>query len=155
MSDQHGKPTEGMECMCTLDDITEETYCEYQTMPSGKWHPAKFAAPVVDEMLQTLFKKYLEDVEKAARDCAAAVRRLVVKGPPIYVFDAHGLPLPEGETHIEKVWFCKGNEEKSAVLQGALQGKEREELWNSQKQVLAAMEAAEGETSSASPAAGS
>ena len=30
-------------------------------------------------MLQNSFKRYLEDVEKAARDCAAAVRRLVNK----------------------------------------------------------------------------
>jgi hypothetical protein len=47
MSDTHGKPTEGMECMCTLEDITEESYCEYQTMPSGKWHPAMYSAGIV------------------------------------------------------------------------------------------------------------
>lgn len=39
-------------------------------------------------------------------------------------------------------------------LQGALQGAERDELWNSQKQTLAAMEAAE-KASTESPAAGS
>lgn len=49
MSDIHGKPEEGLECMCSLDDITEETYCEYQTVPSGKWHAAKFSTPVVSE----------------------------------------------------------------------------------------------------------
>mmetsp|Transcript_29043 Transcript_29043/g.67935 ORF Transcript_29043/g.67935 Transcript_29043/m.67935 type:complete len:147 (+) Transcript_29043:197-637(+) len=143
MSDTHGKPTEGMECMCTLEDIDEESYCEYQTMPSGKWHPSMFASSVVEEMLNSQFQKYLDDVEKAASDCAAAVRRLVVKGPPTHIFDAHGLPLPEGETHIEKVWFMKGDEERPALLKGALQGAERETLWDSQKQTLAAMEAAE------------
>mmetsp|Transcript_35074 Transcript_35074/g.68750 ORF Transcript_35074/g.68750 Transcript_35074/m.68750 type:complete len:147 (+) Transcript_35074:171-611(+) len=143
MSDTHGKPTEGMECLVTMDDITEDSYCEYQTMPSGKWHPCMFTSSVVEELLKTQFKRYLDDVEKAAADCAAAVRRLVIKGPPTHISDPHGLPLPEGETHVEKVWFMKEGEERPAALEGALQGAEREELWNSQKQTLAAMESAE------------
>lgn len=36
-----------MECMCSLEDIDEASYCEYKTMPSGKWHPAKFSAAIV------------------------------------------------------------------------------------------------------------
>jgi hypothetical protein len=49
------------------------------------------------------FQKYLDDVEKAARDCARAVRRLVEKGPPIWLSDQNALPIPEGDTHIEQV----------------------------------------------------
>jgi hypothetical protein len=49
------------------------------------------------------FQKYLDDVEKAARDCARAVRRLVEKGPPIWLSDSNALPIPEGDTHIEQV----------------------------------------------------
>jgi hypothetical protein len=33
--------------MVTFEDITKENYCEYQTLPSGKWFPSKFAASVV------------------------------------------------------------------------------------------------------------
>jgi len=139
----HGKPADGMECMVTFDDITEENYCEYLAQPSGTWLPAKFSDSVVKEMIDTQFQKYLDDVEKAARDCAAAVRRLVVKGPPIFLFDAHGLPLPEGDTHISEVWYCNGNSTASAKLKGALEGAERESLWDGQRAVLASMEAAE------------
>jgi hypothetical protein len=108
-------------------------------------------------MLEEQFQRYLDDVEKAARDCAAAVRRLVNKGPPLYINDAHGLPLPEGETHIAQLWFSDDGSEVSAllkvtdksiilkfrilkrrtILQGALQGEERDNLWNSQKEVRA------------------
>jgi hypothetical protein len=105
-------------------------------------------------MLAEQFQRYLDDVEKAARDCAAAVRRLVNKGPPMYINDAHGLPLPEGDLHVDLLWFSDDDTEVSAFLkvimsrksspcqqfsdkknQGALQGEEREELWNSQKEV--------------------
>ncbi len=70
-------------------------------------------------MLDEQFQRYLDDVEKAARDCAAAVRRLVNKGPPMYINDAHGLPLPEGETHIAQLWFSVDGSEVSAILKVA------------------------------------
>jgi hypothetical protein len=143
MATAHGTPPDGLECMCTFEDIDSSNYVEYQTAPSGLWHPSKFCADVVQEMLDTQYSKYMHDVEKASRDCAAAVRRLVTKGPPVFLSDPHGLPMPDGDTHIEKVWFCSGTREVSAQLKGALIGAEREELWNVQKEMLAAMEAAE------------
>jgi hypothetical protein len=73
----------------------------------------------VRQMLDEQFQRYLDDVEKAARDCAAAVRRLVNKGPPMYINDAHGLPLPEGETHIAQLWFSVDGSEVSAILKVA------------------------------------
>lgn len=47
------------------------------------------------------------------------------QGPPEHIFDPHGLPLPEGETHIDKIWFMKGDEEICAELAGALHGEWR------------------------------
>jgi hypothetical protein len=67
-------------------------------------------------MLDEQYQRYLDDVEKAARDCAAAVRRLVTKGPPMYINDAHGMPLPEGDTHIAQLWFADDDSEISAFL---------------------------------------
>ena len=37
--------------MVTFEDITKENYCEYQTFPSGRWHPSKFASSVVGQHL--------------------------------------------------------------------------------------------------------
>tara|TARA_R110002050_G_scaffold230857_7_gene366655 strand:+ start:1395 stop:1637 length:243 start_codon:yes stop_codon:yes gene_type:complete len=71
------------------------------------------------------------------------VRRLVAKGPPVYLSDEQALPLPEGDTHIELVWFASDNREESAKLKGAVEGEEREKLWAAQRETLRAMEEAE------------
>jgi len=139
----HGKAPEGLTCKVTWDDIDDDNYCEYQTVPSGEWNCAYFSSDTIEHMINSQYAKYLQDVEAAAKDCAAAVRRLVEMGPPMYLSDRVGLPLPEGDTHIDKVWFSSNDKETSARLVGSLQGEERETLWNSQKETLAAMEAAE------------
>eukprot|EP00802_Teleaulax_amphioxeia_P021317 Tamp_21666.p2 GENE.Tamp_21666~~Tamp_21666.p2 ORF type:complete len:162 (+),score=45.28 Tamp_21666:40-486(+) len=127
-----------------MEDIDETNYVEYQTMPSGKWHPAGFAESTTKTLLETGFKRYLDDVDKASRDCAAAVRRLVNKGPPQWLEDKHGFPLPDGDTHVSAVWYMSSGTEVPAKLEGSLEGEAREKLWSSQKEVLAQMEAAEG-----------
>ena len=53
MSTEHGKPTDGMCCLCTMEDITEEdgNYVEYQTAPSMKWFPCMYEKVVVQQLL--------------------------------------------------------------------------------------------------------
>eukprot|EP00968_Pinguiococcus_pyrenoidosus_P001713 scaffold78_cov265-Pinguiococcus_pyrenoidosus.AAC.2 len=65
--------------------------------------------------------------------CAAEMRRLMEAGPPIYVSDKHGLPLPEGDTHVAMLWYASDGEERSSKLEGAPEGAERDELWQSLK----------------------
>lgn len=159
----HGAPPDGLECLCLFEDIDASNYVEYRAFPSGVWRPAKFCESVVEQFLDTQFEKYMDDVEKASKDCAAAVRRLVVKGPPTHLSDPIALALDgtlkllkewttcfshlrthtDGEERIDLLWFSSSNTERSALLKGALVGDERERLWNDQKEVLASMEAAE------------
>ncbi|CAI5743079.1 unnamed protein product [Peronospora destructor] len=136
----HSKPHVNLECMATMDDITEEdgNYCEFQTFPSGSWHAALFCSDVVEKLLATQFYTFMKKVQEA--DCKAELRRLVAKGPPIWLEDKHALPLPDGDTHITHVWFAKDDEERSAKLDGAVEGKARDVLWEELKQLLAAME---------------
>ncbi|KAL7688526.1 hypothetical protein Plhal304r1_c019g0069271 [Plasmopara halstedii] len=140
MSITHGKPAEGLECMATMDDITEigDNYCEYQTSPSGLWHSALFCADVVEQLLTTQFHTYMKKVQEA--DCKAELRRLVAKGPPIWLEDKHAMPLPEGDTHIIQVWFARDNVERSAKLDGAVEDKAHELLWAELRQLIDAME---------------
>lgn len=96
--------------------------------------------------MKTGWGAYLKDVEKAAKDCAAAVRRIVTKGPPQYLSDCNhvdAMPLNEGDTFVGQFWFMNGNKIVSGKLSDAAQGPARDDLWNSQKETLAAMEAAE------------
>ena len=73
----------------------------------------------------------MDRVQKS--DCEAELRRLMEAGPPIYIKDDHGFPLDDGDTHIVKLWFASDDEERSAKLVGAVEGDEREELWNTLK----------------------
>ena len=49
----HGSPTPGMECLCTMEDITEEdnNYCEFQSVPSMSWHPCLFSSDTVKQLI--------------------------------------------------------------------------------------------------------
>jgi len=73
----------------------------------------------------------MDRVQKS--DCEAELRRLMEIGPPVYIKDNHGFPLDEGDTHIVKLWFAADNDERSSKLTGAVEGAEREELWETLK----------------------
>lgn len=135
---QHGKPSAGMMCLCTMEDITEEdqNYVEYQSYPSGTWKPALFEASIIDQLLAEQFHQYVERVKKT--DCQAELKRLLAKGPPIYIEDKHALPLDEsiGDTHVVQLWFARDNQEVSAKLMGAVEGEERQVLWDELKEFV-------------------
>ena len=80
---------------------------------------------------------YLKHIQQA--DCQAAARRLLAKGPPEYVSDKHMLPVPEGDTHVCRLWFASDNKERSAALTGAVHGEAREALWAEHRMLLAAL----------------
>jgi hypothetical protein len=138
MSETHGKPTEGMECYATMEDITEEdgNYVEYQTSPSMLWHPCHYERSTVENLLRTQFHDYVEKVRTT--DCQATLRRLLEKGPPVYIEDKHAMPLPEDDedTHICRIWFAGDNTERSAKLDGAVEGDERDKLWEELKSFI-------------------
>ncbi len=127
---EHGPVPPELECMATLEDITaaDANYVEYQTAPSGGWHPAMYCESVVRRLLARQFDEYVKGVRSA--DCEADLKRRIGAGPPIYLSDKHALPLPDGETHISRVWFASDGKEYSAELAGALKGEARQKLWD-------------------------
>jgi len=134
IENEHGKPHEGMCCLCTMEDVTEESYVEYQSFPSMKWKPAQFEMCVVQKLLDEQFPKYVETVRKS--DCQAELRRLLASGPPIYISDKHAFPLDEGDSHVCKLWYGCDGEERSGKLKGAVIGEERQTLWESLKKFI-------------------
>mmetsp|Transcript_24601 Transcript_24601/g.69034 ORF Transcript_24601/g.69034 Transcript_24601/m.69034 type:complete len:152 (-) Transcript_24601:176-631(-) len=125
----HGKPTEGMMCLCTMEDITNENYVEYYT---NTWKPCLYEESVVKELLKTQFHNYIQRVKTT--DCQAELKRLLTSGPPIYVSDKHA--FPDSENDITKLWFSSTNEECSGKLDGAVEGDERMKLWEELKQFI-------------------
>jgi hypothetical protein len=133
---KHGTPPDGLECLVTMEDITIEdgNYVEYQCYPSLEWKPALMERSVVEQLLQTQFQQYLDRVKQT--DCQAELKRLLATGPPIYVSDAHGLPLPDDQSHVVKLWYASDNAERSAKLHGAVEGEERDKLWEELRQFV-------------------
>jgi len=67
----------------------------------------------------------------------------------MYVSEPNAMPLPEGDAHVDLLWFSSGNREVPAKLRGALEGEAREALWGNQRETLRAMELAEEAAKSA------
>jgi len=127
---------------------------EYQTHPSMTWHPCFYERSVVEHLLKTQFGAFLERVKKT--DCQAELRRLLKDGPPIWLSDPHALPLSgssddgdddddddeDGEAskskddHVCAVWYAGDDLEVSAKLVGAVEGDDRENLWNELRRFL-------------------
>jgi hypothetical protein len=72
-------------------------------------------------------------------DCQAELRRLLEKGPPIYITDKHGLPLDndgnnsndnDNDEYIINLWYASDDQHRSAKLKGAKEGEEWSKLWN-------------------------
>ena len=123
-----------MTCLCTWEKITQKEYVEYQTMPSGNWHPSKYGIGTIKTLLNTQFNNYIESVQKT--DCLKELKRLLDIGPPIWLHDKHGLPIPKGDTHISTLWYMDNNLEVSARLKNSLISEARDHLWNSLKNVF-------------------
>ena len=120
------------------------TPVEYQGYPSGKWKPCLYERCVVEQMLKEQFGQYVERVRTT--DCQAELKRLLAKGPPIYLSDAHALSLEEeGDEYVSRLWFADGNVEQSAQLEGALVGAEREALWEELKSFVIVQGKEEGD----------
>ena len=120
--------------MCTWDEIDAESYVEYQVAPTGKWYPSKFGEMAVRELKKTQYTSYIENVQKS--DCIKEFTRLMACGPPIWITDAHGLPLDGDGTHIVNLWFMNGDKTESAKLKGALEGSARQVLWDEMKSFM-------------------
>lgn len=69
-------------------------------------------------------------------DCQAELRRLLTTGPPVFLADANGFPLLPGDTHVDKLWYAADGSERTAKLVGAVEGDERDKLWNELREFL-------------------
>ena len=86
-------------------------------------------------MLKTQFHDFVKRVKTT--DCQAELRRLLKTGPPIWISDKHGFPLPDnGDTHVCRLWFASDQQERTAMLEGALDGEERKALWEELKEFI-------------------
>lgn len=90
---------------------------------------------MIEQLVAQQFEQYVSRVKET--DCQAELKRLLAKGPPIWVQDKNALPLAqETDTHVSKLWFASDDLERSAKLTGALEGEERQKLWDELQQFI-------------------
>lgn len=91
----------------------------------------------MDQLLADQFHLYVERVKKT--DCQAELKRLLKAGPPIHIADKHALKLDEDDNdeYVCRLWFAReGGQEVSAKLEGAVEGDERDALWEELKKFI-------------------
>lgn len=89
----------------------------------------------MDQLLADQFHQYVERVKKT--DCQAELKRLLKAGPPIYISDKHALKLDEEDEYVCRLWFARdGGKEVPAKLDGAVEGEERNALWEELKHFI-------------------
>jgi len=127
MSNAHGSPSEGAECMSCMCDMDSSNYVEYRSSESSLWLVSKFCSDCCSHLQKIQFNQYEERLKKTT--CQAEMRRLVEGGPPINLFDKTALPCDDdpsnsrGEVH--SLWFSSDGQEHSAKLEGSLEGDAR------------------------------
>ena len=140
-------PTD-MECLVSMEDITEENYVEYQIHPTGEWKSSFLSQPIIEHLLQTQFNAYMERIQSS--DCQAELKRLLQQGPPIYISDPYGLPLEpppsddeagtgsnktgsstiNSDKHVMNLWYASDRQIHSSILQNAVVGDAHATLCN-------------------------
>ncbi len=100
-----------------------------------------------EKLLDNQFDQFIDRVKKT--DCQAELKRLLEKGPPIYIHDKHGFPLKDDEEYVIKLWYASDCTERSSRLKGSKEGEERQELWDQLKQFIVVEGKEEGDDADA------
>ncbi|AYV84473.1 MAG: hypothetical protein Hyperionvirus26_28 [Hyperionvirus sp.] len=119
-------------CKCCYSDITADNYALYKNSASADWLPSSYCKLCLKEMLLNGWTKFIGLIDKA--DCAAALKRLIDRPPPINLRDPEC--FPNGDVEL----FYFDDTEQSAKLHGSLTGEAHVELWNKLKDNLKLME---------------
>eukprot|EP00475_Leptophrys_vorax_P006054 TRINITY_DN1368_c0_g1_i1.p1 TRINITY_DN1368_c0_g1~~TRINITY_DN1368_c0_g1_i1.p1 ORF type:complete len:163 (+),score=52.74 TRINITY_DN1368_c0_g1_i1:55-543(+) len=144
MSEIHGAPTG--ECLICCCDMDETNYAEFKGAGTDFWKASPYCSPCIEGYFKAKqWEKYLETLEKAQVDCAAALRRVLAKGPPLYVHDKAFASDVNPDGVVDSFWYVDVGVVSSKIV-GALEGDERQKFWDEKNEFLAALEVAEAES---------
>eukprot|EP00455_Lapot_gusevi_P032777 TRINITY_DN3575_c0_g1_i3.p2 TRINITY_DN3575_c0_g1~~TRINITY_DN3575_c0_g1_i3.p2 ORF type:complete len:151 (-),score=35.93 TRINITY_DN3575_c0_g1_i3:106-558(-) len=120
----HAQVAEGTECLCCMEDLSNENYVEYQDKPEGAWLASKFCQTCVEVLINTQFEKYVHALTNPT--CQAEHNRLLQAGPPINLRDQHAFPCENANGEVYSLWYASDSAVHSAKLANSLVGEERE-----------------------------
>lgn len=119
--------SEEFSCQSCFDEIDETNMVKYQINNNHEWLLSNYCETCVNYLLNTSWKIFKDQVEKA--DCKKALQKILDVGPPTNLRDRVGFPNPIDKTkltEIDNLFFCNNKEIKSAKLKGSLIGKEKD-----------------------------
>eukprot|EP01053_Blabericola_migrator_P012252 Blabericola_migrator_1__12251@NODE_763_length_6617_cov_151_900153_g476_i2_p4_GENE_NODE_763_length_6617_cov_151_900153_g476_i2NODE_763_length_6617_cov_151_900153_g476_i2_p4_ORF_typecomplete_len130_score27_52NAD2/PF18782_1/0_011FGase/PF05013_12/0_014zfC3HC4/PF00097_25/0_15zfRING_2/PF13639_6/0_067zfRING_5/PF14634_6/0_35VPS28/PF03997_12/0_23_NODE_763_length_6617_cov_151_900153_g476_i227183107 len=123
-----------MECKICMEDLDASNELEFttdtQVTDSTLWHPCLFCLDCVQTLINTQYHKFRKDIVDL--DCERAIKRLVKRGPPVYIHDVHGFP-EAGEEEVPHMRLKATKAMISGKLDGAKEGEERLQEWNELK----------------------
>merc|ERR1711991_182826 len=129
---EHGTPAG--DCMICFEELDERNYVEYKCTEDGAWKAASLCEFCVEYLKGSQYKKYVDDLAKTT--CAAEQRRLLADGPPVNIYEPHGMPCVcgtcEGRLEVAALWYASKGD-VSPQLEGALTGEARMAFWEEQK----------------------
>lgn len=120
-----------MSCSFCWDDLSDDNMCSYRTFLKKEWLPSAWCVTCVKAYLGTQHQAWIDGVRNAT--CPKELQRLIDVGPPIWLHDAKTFVVPEGDHLYE---FNHNNETFSARLVNAVEGADREKLWNEMRAVM-------------------
>jgi hypothetical protein len=133
------------DCLFCCAELDESCYAEFMPPSLSKWKPAPYCSNCIQQFfIDQQWAKYLKSIAEA--DCAAALRRVLSKHPPLYVTDKGFATDESAEGVVGQFWFSNSNAVHSSKLKDALEGQERDRFFEEKKLGLAALEAAEAES---------
>lgn len=123
------------ECACCLLEFEKPVYYRYAYLNgnvngNSGWIKSKFCWDTISTMLKHRYNNYIETIYTSK--CKKTLCEMIINGPPIWFKDA-ALPVPDG-AHITH--FLVDGIEISAIYEGAINGEERQKLWDSLKIVV-------------------
>lgn len=139
-----GKYKDCLACCCSIEP---ELYSEFRYYHDQEWIPSRYCWDCIQYLLNNRWNDYCKGIANA--DCASALDRLIVNGPPINLRDPVGFYDPNPMNHeeiqtgvfrnkdisLEVLEFRYQENIISAKLEGSLSGQARIDWWNELKEI--------------------
>lgn len=136
------------ECIFCVMELNADNYAEFKESESAPWRPSVYCSECIQEyFIDKQWEAYLKKIADA--DCAAALRRILSKPPPLNVQDKGFASDTNEEGIVHKFWFSNIQKEVSAQLKNTPLGEDRDRFWSDQQENLIALETAEAASSDA------
>ena len=116
---------------CTLCYNEIEHIVMYKKNTFDKWYETTVCMDCILHLKATQYGDYLNNVQTT--DCKRTLKRLLDMGPPIWVSDEHIFKNVNCEQNEHVIQFKCNGEVTPAKLDGSVDGIEREQLWESLK----------------------